>query len=219
MFLVSYFSDTIANKSIVPCTTDEEEDEDTNINRFIPTVSPSSNPSSAPSSTPTAFRPTFPPPTVAPTLPNPCYVIQGYFTIYHDGSRNITRDITNALETIEAAMADGVFDDSDPRILNVTYRNTPVGETRGAGGPSGIRWWVWVLIALGIVLFNCCVCYFFMARRRNNAEAAQAGAVAGDANGFDNGYAAPPYQDNAYGNAFDDEEQKEEDSQNRFQSV
>lgn len=109
---------------------------------------------------------------------NRCTVIRGLFILFSEDGTDVEDAINDALKRIQESMANGAFNNLDPRLPSVNFRtadvaDVPVSNTTTAGNPAStassapsVPIWTWVLIGVGIALFNCLICFVCCRRRR-----------------------------------------------------
>jgi hypothetical protein len=116
---------------------------------------------------------------------NDCYVIDGNLTLY---SRDpIVEVFLNGLrDIIRVAMTNGVFNEVDPRIVKVTYREN-LGDpdaansqtASGGGKDDSLPAVAWVFIGLGAAAALVVLGVVFSRRRKPNAEDGETGSFPG----------------------------------------
>jgi hypothetical protein len=109
---------------------------------------------------------------------NQCTVIRGFFTLFSEDGSDIEDAINNALQRIQESMANGAFNNLDPRMPSVNFRaadvtEVPITNTTIADNPASannsapaVPIWTWALIGIGIALFNCLICFACCRRRK-----------------------------------------------------
>lgn len=97
---------------------------------------------------------------------SPCFVINGVATLTLSESADANQVITTARDAIQQSITNGVLRSADPRVTNISTRNTaipnpPISPTSGGG--SGVPLYGWILIGVGsglVVIIGLC-CIFF----------------------------------------------------------
>ena len=118
---------------------------------------------------------------------NVCVVVGGEATLYLASDADASSLTGIAQDAIEQAMNNGSMDDVDDHVVKVSYRSSDISGVTSSSTPSqesssssGVPFYTWIFVAMGIVLLAM-VGYLYARKRRRrrypNGDSASASLV------------------------------------------
>ncbi len=111
---------------------------------------------------------------------NECFVVDGSMTLYSTESAVDKSYLDGLRDVIQKAMSNGDFNDLDPRLVNVSYRedlDTTVADAGtgttsvSSGGSNSLPPYVYAIIGVGAAIIITGMVAAFNKRRRHNDDA------------------------------------------------